>query len=91
MAIAAATFGQRPSAWLGVDDPGLADEFDRTCAVYFREWEDAREELRLKRFWNWAWGDGKRKGKTSAGCRHERFDPAPGGGVKCRDCGEVGY
>jgi hypothetical protein len=73
------------------DDPGLADEFDRACTVYFREWEDKREEDRLKRVLTWFMsGQEKGKGARRKNCAHERFETLPGGELKCRDCGEVG-
>lgn len=73
------------------NDPSLADEFDRVCAVYFREWEDERELNRLKRAIAWAFG-GKDEGGQGgrAECPHEHFERLPSGDLKCRDCGEVG-
>ena len=68
----------------------VADEVDRYCAVLYREWEDGREEYRLKRVLNWFMG-GEEKSKARRSCEHSRFKPLPGGGVKCADCGEVGY
>lgn len=74
-------------------DAGLADEFDRACAVYFREWEDEREEARLKRVLNWWLTGAKEKGKKNVPqrkCRHERYDVLPGGELRCKDCGVRG-
>jgi hypothetical protein len=90
LAIAAATFGQRPSAWIRFDDDaGLADEFDRTLAVYYQEWFDRREEHRLKRVLNWLVG-GEEKGKTRRECSHERREALSSGELLCLDCGERG-
>lgn len=69
----------------------LCDEFDRTCAAYYQEWFDEREERRLKRVLHWFMG-GKEsgEGKSRRECSHEHFERLPGGELKCRDCGVTG-
>jgi len=73
-------------------DPALADEFDRTLAIYFREWEDEREEYRLKKVLSWALGGtGTQSGRReSCSHPHESLKPDSSGGMYCSDCGTKG-
>jgi hypothetical protein len=71
-------------------DRGLADEFDRCLAIYYREWEDERELNRLKVAIGWGFG-GEEKGKSKGtSCSHERFEKQASGELKCKDCGATG-
>lgn len=85
-----ATFGQSPAHRLGLRDKSVALEFDIYCAVLVRDWEGERELERLKSAIAWAFG-AEEKGPSRRVCKHERFAPAEGGGVRCVDCGEAGY
>lgn len=96
VAITAATYpGRSPSQRLGLEakslaDKALADEVDRYCAVLYHEWADERETNRLKRAIAWAFSGEEKGGGKPVACEHEGFDRLPDGGLKCRDCGEVG-
>lgn len=62
------------------------------CAVYYREWEYQRGVNQLKEAIAWAFGSEKKGGgKAARRCGHAHRQPQPDGGVKCVDCGEVGY
>jgi hypothetical protein len=46
-------FGTRPSRLLGLDEPGVAFDFDNVAAVKLQQWEDERTAA--------MWGGGERQ------------------------------